>query len=62
MVQPQLFAALDIATGKVIGKCHRRHRHQECLKFMEAVDSALPADAGEIHLVLNNDGTHKTRG
>jgi len=54
-------ADLDIATAKVIGKC-QRHRHQECLKFMEAVDSALTPDAGEIHLVLNNDGTHKTRG
>ena len=38
-----LFAALDIATGKVIGNCHRRHRHQEFLKFMELVDSKLPA-------------------
>jgi transposase len=55
-----LFAALDIATGKVIGKCHRRHRHQEFLKFMEIVDSTLPSDAGEIHLVLDNYGTHKT--
>lgn len=55
-----LFAALDIATGKVIGKCQRRHRHQEFLKFMETVDSALPGDAGEIHLVLDNYGTHKT--
>jgi transposase len=55
-----LFAALDIATGKVIGKCHRRHRHQEFLKFMEVVDSTLPSDAGEIHLVLDNYGTHKT--
>jgi transposase len=55
-----LFAALDIATGKVIGKCHRRHRHQEFLKFMEVVDAALPADAGEVHLVLDNYGTHKT--
>ena len=55
-----LFAALDIATGKVIGKCHRRHRHQEFLKFMEAVDATLPPDAGEIHLVLDNYGTHKT--
>jgi transposase len=53
-----LFAALDIATGKVIGKCHRRHRHQEFLKFMEVVDSLLPPDAGEIHLVLDNYGTH----
>jgi transposase len=55
-----LFAALDIATGKVIGKCQRRPRHQEFLKFMELVDSKLPPDAGEIHLVLDNYGTHKT--
>jgi transposase len=55
-----LFAALDIATGKVIGKCHRRHRHQEFLKFMERVDAALPTEAGEIHLGLDNYGTHKT--
>jgi transposase len=55
-----LFAALDIATGKVVGKCHRRHRHQEFLKFMELVDSTLPANAGEVHLVLDNYGTHKT--
>jgi transposase len=55
-----LFAALDIATGKVIGKCHRRHRHQEFLKFMRTVDVAVPPDAGEIHLVLDNYGTHKT--
>ena len=55
-----LFAALDIATGKVIGTCQHRHRHQEFLKFMELVDSKLPPDAGEIHLVLDNYGTHKT--
>jgi transposase len=55
-----LFAALDIATGKVIGNCHRRHRHQEFLKFMELVDSKLPAEAKEVHLVLDNYGTHKT--
>lgn len=55
-----LFAALDVATGKVIGKCHRRHRHQEFLKFMELVDSHLPAEANEVHLVLDNYGTHKT--
>lgn len=55
-----LFAALEVATGKVIGKCHRRHRHQEFLKFMELVDSQVPADAKEVHLVLDNYGTHKT--
>lgn len=55
-----LFAALDVATGKVIGKCHRRHRHQEFLKFLELVDSKLPADTKEVHLILDNYGTHKT--
>jgi transposase len=55
-----LFAALEVATGKVIGKCHRRHRQQEFLKFMELVDSQLPTDAKEVHLVLDNYGTHKT--
>lgn len=54
-----LFAALDIATGRVIGQCYRRHRHQEFLKFLEVVDSKIPAE-GEVHLVLDNYGTHKT--
>jgi transposase len=55
-----LFAALDIRTGEVIGTCHRRHRHQEFLKFMELVDSQLPPDVQEVHLVMDNYGTHKT--
>jgi transposase len=55
-----LFAALDIATGQVIGKCHRRHRHQEFLQFMKLVDSKLPPEAGDVHVVLDNYGTHKT--
>jgi transposase len=55
-----LFAALDIASGKVIGRCHRRHRHQEFLKFMEMVDSKLPREAGQVHIVLDNYSTHKT--
>jgi transposase len=54
-----LFAALDVATGKVIGECHRRHRHQEFLKFLTLVDSKLPPDEREVHLVLDNYGTHK---
>jgi len=55
-----LFAALNIATGQVIGTCHRRHRHQEFLKFMDLVESKLPPQAQEIHLVVDNYGTHKT--
>jgi len=54
-----LFAALDIATGQVIGECRRRHRHQEFLKFLELVDSKLPPKEREVHLVLDNYGTHK---
>ena len=55
-----LFAALDVATGKVIGECYRRHRHQEFLKFMELVEERIPADVREVHIVLDNYGTHKT--
>jgi len=53
-----LFAALDIRTGEVIGTCHRRHRHQEFLKFLELVDSQLPSGLQEVHLVMDNYGTH----
>ena len=56
-----LFAALNVATGEVIGQCHRRHRHQEFLKFLDELDSKLAREPGvEIHLVLDNYGTHKT--
>jgi transposase len=54
-----LFAALDIATGKVIGQCHRRHRSVEFRKFLDRIDQEVPADL-EIHLVMDNYGTHKT--
>jgi transposase len=56
-----LFAALNVATGEVIGQCHRRHRHQEFLKFLNELDSQLTREPGvEVHLVLDNYGTHKT--
>ncbi|MBI3933251.1 MAG: IS630 family transposase [Acidobacteria bacterium] len=54
-----LFAALEVATGKVIGKCQRRHRSREFLKFLEELDRQLPAEQ-EVHLVMDNYGTHKT--
>ena len=54
-----LFAALDIATGKVIGECHRRHRSQEFLQFLETIDAQVPTDLA-VHLILDNYGTHKT--
>jgi transposase len=53
-----LFAALDVATGKVIGQCHRRHRHQEFLKFLDRVDTHLPP-TGDVHVIMDNYGTHK---
>jgi transposase len=53
-----LFAALDVATGKVIGSLHHRQRHQEFLRFLEKVDAAIP-DNLDIHLVMDNYGTHK---
>jgi transposase len=53
-----LFAALDVAAGKVIGHCQPRHRHQEFLRFLERVDTAT--DPGlAVHLILDNYGTHK---
>ena len=54
-----LFAALDIATGKVIGETHRRHRSKEFLQFLRTIDANVPP-ALEVHLVMDNYGTHKT--
>ena len=53
-----LFAALEIATGKVTGLCKQRHRHQEFLVFLKHVARAYP-DV-ELHLVMDNYATHKT--
>ena len=54
-----LFAALDVATGKIIGECHRRHRSQEFLQFLKTIDANVAADL-DVHLILDNYGTHKT--
>jgi transposase len=54
-----LFAALNVATGKVIGECHRRHRSQEFLQFLRTIDASVPTEL-DIHLILDNYGTHKT--
>ena len=53
-----LFAALDVATGKVIGPLKRRHRSVEFLQFLKAIDADVPAKL-EIHLIMDNYGTHK---
>ena len=54
-----LFAALDVASGRVIGELHRRHRAVEFRSFLDRIDKEVPADL-EVHLVLDNYGTHKT--
>ena len=54
-----LFAALDIATGEVIGQLHRRHRSDEFLKFLRTIEANVPTEL-DIHLVTDNYGTHKT--
>ena len=53
-----LFAALDIATGTVIGQCKPRHRHQEFLSFLRHVDRNVPT-ALDVHLIIDNYATHK---
>jgi len=53
-----LFAALDIANGKVIAQCKPRHRHQEFLSFLRHVDANTP-DGLDLHLIVDNYGTHK---
>ena len=54
-----LFAALDARTGKVIGQCHRRHRAVEFRKFLDAIESEVPAEL-DVHLIADNYATHKT--
>jgi transposase len=53
-----LFAALDVATGAVIGQCMRRHRHQEFLRFLRTIDRQTPKTL-DLHLILDNYATHK---
>jgi len=53
-----LFAALDVLTGTVIGECLPRHRHAEFLKFLRTIDREVP-NGLQIHLILDNYGTHK---
>jgi len=51
-----LFAALNVATGEVIGECHPQHRHQEFLKFLRLLHRDIPRK--ELHLIVDNYGTH----
>jgi putative transposase len=53
-----LFAALDIASGRVITRCTTRHRHQEFLSFLNEIDATVPKKLA-VHLVIDNYCTHK---
>jgi transposase len=53
-----LFAAMDVASGVTIGSCYLRHRHQEFLRFLNDIDANLPRGF-DVHLVMDNYGTHK---
>jgi transposase len=53
-----LFAALNVAEGKLIGSCMPRHRHQEFIKFLRLIDQETPADL-DLHLIVDNYATHK---
>jgi len=53
-----LFAALDVLTGKVIGQCLPRHRHEEFLKFLRKLDREVPKGL-QVHLICDNYATHK---
>jgi transposase len=55
-----LFAALNVLEGKVVGRCMPRHRHQDFIKFLNAVERAVPPGK-MIHAILDNYGTHKHR-
>ncbi len=54
-----LFAALDIATGRVIGRCYPRHRAAEFRRFLDQTEANVPQDL-DVHLVMDNYATHKT--
>ena len=54
-----LIAALDVATGAVIGKCYKRHRASEFLDFLKQIDATVP-NGPDVHLVMDNYATHKT--
>ena len=53
-----LFAALDVLEGKVIGRCMQRHRHQEFIRFLNAIERDVPAGK-LVHAIVDNYGTHK---
>jgi len=55
-----LFAAFDVASGRVLGQLHRRHRSREFRQFLDTIDHNVPGQL-DVHLILDNYGTHKTQ-
>ena len=55
-----LFAALDVATGSVIGRCKKRHRAREFRAFLDEVERNVPAER-DVHVVMDNASSHKIR-
>lgn len=55
-----LFAALNVADGKVIAKCHRRHRTKEFIGFLRTIDKSVPQDL-DVHIIMDNLATHRTK-
>ncbi len=53
-----LFVALELASGKVVGKTYKRHSHQEVVRFLRQVEKAVPKEQ-DIHIILDNYATHK---
>lgn len=53
-----LFAALNVLTGEVTGRCFDRHRHEEFLKFLKVIDAEVPQGQA-VHVILHNYSTHK---
>ncbi|MCU1291289.1 MAG: putative transposase [Bryobacterales bacterium] len=54
-----LFAALELKTSRVIGQLHRRHRSREFREFLDVIEAQVPAEL-EVHIIVDNYGTHKT--
>ncbi|MGQ0646324.1 MAG: transposase [Gemmatimonadaceae bacterium] len=54
-----LFAAMNVAEGKVVTALKRRHRSVEFRRFLDQIDASLPPEL-DVHIILDNDGTHQT--
>src|SRR5260370_41111276 len=55
-----LFAAFNVASGRVLGQLHRRHRSREFRRFLDTIEQNVPPEL-DVHLILDNYGTHKTQ-